>query len=94
MKTLAIYTIISIIEFILVLVQCKVLMDKEERENDFKFKPKNFTGLENILAILKLILIFMTPILRTVLTFAILFSEDAQDSFIENLYENYTTENN
>ena len=86
MKIFAVYVIIGIIEWILICMQIKALRIKEERENGIRFKPE-FTPLERCLSIAKSVFIMAIPILRTIITVATLFSEEAQDAIIEKLYE-------
>lgn len=86
MKIFAIYVIIGIIEWILICMQVKALQDKEERENDIQFKPE-YTPSEKCISLAKTLFIMAIPILRTILTLLILFSEEAQDAIIEKLYE-------
>lgn len=86
MKIFAVYVIIGIIEWILICMQIKALRIKEERENGIQFKPE-FTPLERCLSIAKSVFIMAIPILRTIITVATLFSEEAQDAIIEKLYE-------
>ena len=89
MKIFAIYVIIGIIEWILICMQIKALQDKEERENDIKFKFE-YTPTEKYLSMAKSLLIMATPIVRTLITIAILFFEEVQDAIIEKLYESPT----
>ena len=89
MKIFAVYVIIGIIEWILICMQVKALQTKEERENDIQFKPE-YSPLEKCLSIAKSVFIMAVPILRTIITFVVLFSEEAQDVIIEKLYEHPT----
>lgn len=93
MKIFAIYVIIGIIEWVLIYMQIKALQTKEERENNIQFKPE-YTTLEKWLSIAKSLLIMGFPILRTIITFVILFSEEAQEVMIEKLYESPTVSKN
>ena len=89
MKIFAIYVIIGIIEWILICMQVKALQAKEEHEYNIQFKPE-YTTLEKWLALAKTLLIMAVPIVRTVLTLLILFSEEVQDAIIEKLHESPT----
>lgn len=89
MKIFAIYVIIGIIEWILICMQVNALQAKEERENGIQFKPE-YTPLERWLSMAKSFFIMAVPILRTIITFVILFSEDAHDAIVEKLYESPT----
>ena len=70
-------------------MQIKALQDKEERENDIRFKHE-YTPTEKCLSMAKTLLIMATPIVRTLITIAILFFEEVQDAIIEKLYESPT----
>jgi len=89
MKIFAIYVIIGIIEWILICMQIKALQAKEERENDIKFKFE-YTPLEKWLSMAKTLLIMAVPIVRTLITIAILFFEEVQDVIIEEFYKSPT----
>jgi len=89
MKIFAIYVIIGIIEWVLISMQINALQAKEERENDIQFKPE-YTPLEKYLSIAKSLFFMAVPILRTIITLVILFSEEAHDVIIEKLYESPT----
>ena len=93
MKIFAIYVTISIIDLILVLIQIKVLKDQEERENNIIFKFNHTATLaEDCLAILKALIIILTPLVRTAITMVILFSEEMQDSIVDHFYHISETE--
>lgn len=89
MKIFAVYVIIGIIEWILICMQINALQAKEERENDIQFKHE-YTPLERYLSIAKSVFLMAVPILRTIITLVILFSEEAHDAIIEKLYESPT----
>lgn len=88
MKIFAIYVIIGIIEWILMNMQVKALKDKEEREKNIKFKSnQTLTSTENCLATIKSVAVMAVPILRTILTIILLFSEEAHEMIIGRLYD-------
>ena len=79
-----IYFGIGLIELLLCSLQVKVLMLKEEREYNFRYKYVG-TDLERYLSFVKMLLIFSVPIFRTIVTFAILFSETAHETILDSL---------
>lgn len=96
MKIFAIYVTIGIIEYLLVAVQVKALMIKEERENSVHFTPTSKSNLEKGLALMKSVIPFMIPVLRTIVTLTTLFSEQTQAIIIKTVRaknKNYNEEN-
>ena len=96
MKIFAIYVIIGIIEYLLVAVRVATLVVKEEGENGAQFTPASNSILEKGLALMKLAILFMIPVLRTAITVIILFSKQMQTTIIESMHgknENFNKEN-
>ena len=88
MEIFAIYVIIGIVEWILINLQVKALKEKEEREQNIKFKSnQTLTATENCLATIKSVAAMAVPILRTIMTIIILFSEDAHEMIIDRFYD-------
>ena len=83
---ITIYVAIGLIEFMLCFLQVAVIVMREEKENGYRYKSTS-SKPEKLLALVKGIILFATPIIRTIVTVAVLFSEDAHEAIAEAVAE-------